>query len=137
MSTTITFRQDGLEYIDYLTHGTSLAAIETFARNIAQYSHAAIVGVTYTEGVTLENLPAQGTGDYADVRLLAKILCRSAATGKLYGVLIRAPKAMMFLDTENGLRVKKTIGDAIAAQYSVLAGETLTFESGALCGSTK
>lgn len=137
MSVTLTFQLNGLEYVDYMTHGLSLAAIETYARDIAQYSHAAIVNVTYTEGFDLEDIPAKGDGAYADVRLMAKILLRDADTDKLYGAIIRAPKVDIFDDTADGLRVKPAIGIAIAAKYSLMAGSTLIFQSGALCGSTK
>jgi hypothetical protein len=138
MSTAIAFRdQHGIEFIDYLTHGESLNAIEVYAVAIASYSYAAIVSVSYTEGKDIDDLPAQGTGDYADIRLIAKIFLRDNDTQKLYCAVIRAPKASMFDDTKNGLQVKKTVGDAIATKYSQLAGQTFTFEYGALCGSTQ
>lgn len=134
MSTTLTFRKTGIEYIEYLTHGLSLAAIETYAGNIAQYSNAGIVEVTYTLGT--EMTLAQSIGDYPSIELYAKVFLRDAATHKLYAAIIRAPKISMFEPVFNsGWRVKKTVGQQIAAYYSTLSGLTFQFDHGGLCGN--
>lgn len=133
MSTTLTFRKDGIEYVEYLTHGLSLAAIETYAHNIAQYSNAGIVEVTYTMGA--EMTIAQSSGDYPSLELYAKVFLRETVTQKLYASIIRAPKIIMFDPVfQQGWRVKQSVGVQIAAYYSTLSGSTFTFEHGGLCG---
>lgn len=136
MSSTITWKTGENELTDYITHGLSLNAIETFVRDIAQYSNAEINQVTFTVGQAIENIAAQ-PGDYPTVKLFAKIFLRETDTQTLYCAIIRAPKKAIFIDTPDGLRISPHIGRSIASKYALMAGTEFTFAYGALCGSTE
>jgi len=136
MATSIMFYKDQVDIDLFFPFGTSLGAIESFARLIKSYTAAGLSEVSYTQSLQI-NLPQNDSVEAYPLRNYAKILMRRQADGKLYGCLIYAPVKSMF-DTipSGGWRVKQTIGETISSWYSQLTGETFTFHKGWLTGET-
>jgi len=65
------------------------------------------------------------------VQLFAKINVRNQADRKPYAVILPAPDSSVFDENQE---VTPEFGVLCAAKYSILAGTTLIFENGALCG---
>lgn len=128
MSAVIQFGKNYLRDLCYLSHGASLAALETYVTQLHAYSNAEITYISVTQAKSLE-LP-ENVGDYETLSMQAKILLRDN-DGKLWGVMIPAPISSMFEEVENeGLRVKQAVGEQIASYYAQFSGLAVTFEEG-------
>jgi hypothetical protein len=130
----ITFSEDYRRKIVYFCHAQSIAKVENFAAFLADYSHANLTVCTQTDIQDLDY-----SGDFAvSVRMFAKIFIRQSSSGKLYAIIVPAPKMIIFEQIEEqGWRIKKEIGELMAQEYSTMAGEAFTFQEGWLCGSTQ
>lgn len=133
MSATIQYYKNYQRDIQYIEHGTSLAALETYANQLAPYTNAEITRLSVTQTKTL-TIPAK-TGEYSSIDVQAKLLVRDMDTGKLWGIMISAPIAFMFEEVQGeGFRVKEAIGEQITGYYAQYSGLNLEFESGWLVG---
>lgn len=111
--------------------GTNLYQAEQFARYLQQYTLANIVKVGATQ-VRVITGGQESTGDFGAVGLYAHLWFLDA-TGKNFGFKVHAPKASMFEDDNS---VKESIGIAIAQRLSTVAGQTISYKEGWLCGSS-
>lgn len=133
MSATIQFYKNYQRDIQYIEHGTSLFALETYANQLAPFTNAEITRLSVTQTKTLA-IPAK-TGEYTSIDVQAKILVRDLDTGKLWGIMISAPIAFMFEEVQGeGFRVKPAIGEQITGYYAQYSGLNLEFQSGWLVG---
>lgn len=134
---TITFQLGGQQATAYISNAANKATIELFAQDLHDqgYTHAAIPRVTYCE-TSIVDIP-EAPAPMAEVGMFANVLFRRASDGKLYGILIHAPKMDIFEAVlDRGYRVKYGDGVALAAMYSDLAGEEYSFHDGWLQGSS-
>lgn len=130
MATNIKFRIDEEEALVYIPFGESLSKAKNFANAIAKYTNAAIphVWATTRGNMTIE----EKSGDTQSLNLYAHLFFRRASDEKLYALKIHAPNyGKIFNDDQE---VPESVGDAIATAFSALAGETFTFQHGALAG---
>jgi hypothetical protein len=118
------------EAITHLSYAGNLAAVGAFAAAIQPYSCATVQAYSYTEqenspvGMT----PAPGT-NALEFQLIVKM--RKPSQVGTVQISIPAPDMTIFDELDGaGYRLQKTAGDAIAAAYSTLRGETYVFMNG-------
>lgn len=114
----------------YVPFGESLSKAKNFASAIAKYTNAALPHVWATTRGTLS--VSGKSGDTQSLNLYAHLFFRRASDEKLYALKIHAPNYDEIFN--NDQEVSESVGNAIAAAFSALAGETFTFHSGALAG---
>jgi hypothetical protein len=132
MSVGIRFEKNERRNIVYFSHGgQTLANAQAFSNWLVAYSLAAITKVAATQATLVAG--SAGSGDYGSVHLYAKVLMRSAGDKKIYAVIIPAPVSSIFTADQE---VTEEFGIECAARYSILAGATFTFVSGALMGDS-
>lgn len=132
-SGTITFQQPGTTLYAkmHLPRAASFAALRTFANALADYTEASIIAVSFSQEESIDDL----TGDGNDVLERHGMLLFRGEETKSKNFAIPAPKENLFEVVEfEGLKIKKTKGEALAEAYSALTGETFTFVRGRLLG---
>jgi hypothetical protein len=105
---------------------------ERFALFLQDYTLAKITKVSATR-IRLLTGGQESNGDFGSVLLYAH-LWFTDADGKNWGFKLHAPKDTMFNDDNS---VKQAIGEAIALELALVAGETLTYKEGWLCGQVE
>ena len=130
MATNIKFRIGEEEALVYIPFGESLSKAKNFASAIAKYTNAAIphVWATSRGSMTIE----AKSGDIQSLNLYAHLFFRRASDEKLYALKIHAPDYDEIFNEDQ--EVPEAVGNAIATAFSALAGETFTFQHGALAG---
>ena len=130
MATNIKFRIVTEEAMVYIPFGESLSKVKNFANAIAKYTNAAIPHVWSTSrgSMTIE----AKSGDTQSLNLYAHLFFRRASDEKLYALKIHAPNYNQIFNEDQ--EVSEAVGNAIATAFSALAGETFTFQHGALAG---
>lgn len=130
MATNIKFRKGQEEALTYIPFGENLSRAKTFANAIAKYTTASIPHVWAT--IRGDMSISEKSGDMQSLNVYAHIFFRRAKDEKLYALKIHAPNyEEMFNDDQE---VPESVGNAIATAFSTLAGETFTFQHGALAG---
>ena len=130
MATNIKFRIGEEEALVYIPFGESLSKAKNFANAIAKYTNAALphVWATIRGNMTIE----EKSGDTQSLNLYAHLFFQRASDKKLYALKIHAPNyGEIFNDDQE---VPEAVGNTIATIFSALAGETFTFQHGALAG---
>jgi len=111
---------------------SDITKLQTFCNNVAPFIGAVAtkIGVTHYEYVTIA-----GAGAMSDVHQKLQVLLKKDVDGGLTGFMLPAPQKACFdhLPGET-YRLKKTIGDQLAAFYKNLTGIDVTFVSGAIVG---
>lgn len=130
MSINIKFRIGEEEALIYVPFGESLSKAKSFANAIAKYTNASLPHVWATTRGTLSI--AEKSGDTQSLNLYAHLFFRRASDEKLYALKIHAPNYDQIFNDDQ--EVPESVGNAIASAYSTLAGETFTFQHGALAG---
>ena len=130
MATNIKFRIDEEEALIYIPFGESLSKAKNFANAIAKYTNAAIphVWATTRGSMSIE----EKSGDIQSLNLYAHLFFRRASDEKLYALKIHAPNYDEIFNEDQ--EVPESVGNVLAAAFSALAGETFTFQHGALAG---
>lgn len=115
----------------HFSHGTSLAALDTFINGLRAYSSAGFDRLSVTQ---VEEVDYQPTAGEFGVTHTAKILMRDTANNEIYGIMLPAPRLSMFEEISNktGLYVRQDVGEAITALYATYSGRLLTFHGGQL-----
>lgn len=129
----ITFQQG--EYLAkmHLPRAASLDALRTFANALAAYTEAAIVEINFTQTEAITNVPSSGNC-VLDMYALNTLHGETGKTRSV-NVAVPAPKANLFETVAGeGIKVTTAKGNALAAAYSALTGETFTFVKGRLFG---
>lgn len=134
----ITVLRNGKRERITLTKAPTFAAVQTFAQAMYPYTTGGICEISFTQATDPE-LPEK-SGDLEDTAFQLRVKLRftnpPANTDRQMHMLeIPAPDITHFDHlTERGYRLKSAAGQAIAAAYSTLTGQTWTFEEGWLCG---
>ena len=133
----IKFERNGSRAVLPLPGCPSLSVLRQFATDIVGFTTAKVLEISWTETDVLDT--AEGTGDYADVKLLLQVKMRQspAPNGrrKIKKLPLPAPDAANMENIAGlGYRLKQSVGDQIAARYSTLTGVTWVFEEGRLVG---
>lgn len=118
----------------FLPSVPTLAALQTYANEIKVYSNAGIDVLSYVQ-TNRVHYP-EGAGNLEDPDLIARVMLRNTDPAKkdYPQVVIPAPRTENFEFIEGkGYRLKQAIGEAIAAIYSTLTGETYEFRHGWIC----
>ena len=116
----------------HLPYAQSLAAVQTFAAACAAWSRADIVDASFT---ITAHLDLNGSdGEIGGTGYSMIISLRRPGTAGTKQVSLPAPRLDNFDHIVTGYRVKQAIGEAFAAAYSALCGETYLFVSGWLVG---
>jgi hypothetical protein len=132
MSCSLRFEKDDRRKVVYLSHGgKNLYKLEQFASWLQGYSLGAITEISATQTKTLQGQTQEG--QYGAVTLYAIVKMKTADEGKPFWVILPAPDVSIF---ETNQQVTPDFGIACAEKYSILAGTTLLFTEGALCGSS-
>jgi hypothetical protein len=113
----------------HVSYAGSLNAVITFAVAIQPFSCAPITACSYTEE---ENDPGlTGVSGNEVIEVMAVIKMRKPTGSGTVQFNIMAPDPALFdFIAGVGYRVKKVKGQAIAAAFSTLMGQTYTFISG-------
>lgn len=130
MATNIKFRIGEEEALVYIPFGESLSKAKNFASAISKYTNAAISHVWATTRGDMSI--AEKSGDTQSLNLYAHLFFRRTSDEKLYALKIHAPNYGEMFDDDQ--EVPESVGNAIATAFSALAGETFTFQHGALAG---
>jgi hypothetical protein len=136
----ITFELETRRETCSLPRVPSLAALQAFATGLHAYTVAQVENVDLVTSYWYEgDLPADAAGVNKDLTFRAVITLKLAeAVPDVHPykqILVPAPRLSMFEQIEGvGTRVTATAGNAIAALYSTLTGQTWTFKHGALIG---
>jgi len=126
----ISFLQQGKPAKMRLSAAQSLADIEVFARALAEYTTAGIVEISFTEVKDLTDLPGATSNLQALDAHAMLLLHGEVGKTKTKRLPIPAPKTDLFELIHGELLVKRVSGGALAAAYSILAGEQFAFIRG-------
>jgi hypothetical protein len=125
------FRDDGgngQEAEIHLPMAQSFAAVQTFAKFLADFTTASIIEASWTQTIDFEDLPGSD-GETQSMEDSAMLLLRGASQTKRFK--IPAPREDLFTVDPNGKTiVSLTKGAAFAAAYAALTGETCNFVRG-------
>jgi hypothetical protein len=129
---TIEFLKDGKHAASYTAlGGQNLYQAEQDAKLCQQYSLANVCKVSVTQVRVIPG-GSETSGDFGAVGLYAHMFFLGADE-KEYAFKVHAPKDSIFEDDNT---VKQSVGEAFAVKLSAVAGQTLTFQEGALCGES-
>ncbi len=125
----ITYASNEQEATSYFPFAANLAAVATFAAAIQKYSVATIAAFSYTEEQTEPGLTPPSGVEALEFQAIIKM--RKPSQVGTQQIAIPCPDPAIFDTIQGaGYRVKKAVGDAIAADYSAFMGQTFVFESG-------
>lgn len=130
-SGTLQFRRDQQFAIVDLSYAPSLTGVQTFASVVHTLTTADIARCAFTESIDPQLIGPGGTAD--DLNYGAMFQFRRANGGDPRYVQFRVPAprtAMLELVTGRGYKIKDSYGETLAAAFSALRGEPLTFERG-------
>lgn len=130
MAVHLLFRKREEVSLIYVPFGESLSRAKNFAAGLVKYTTASMphVWATVRGSLSVE----EKSGDIQDLNLYAHVFFRRVRDGKLYALKIPAPNYNEIFNDDQ--EVPANIGNALAALYSTLAGETFTFHCGSLVG---
>jgi hypothetical protein len=116
-----------------LTRVASPAGVEAFVNAIKGFTTADIPKFSFTQSFETE---ITGSGqDICDVDIVVRVQLQHAVTRHYQYFDLPAPDLDLFDHIENtGYRLKQAPGDAIAAAWSSLTGESYTFHAGWMVG---
>ena len=133
MAAELRFRLGHQIAVPYLLDGSSLDAVERYARAIAAYSNAALTYCAWIAGKSFDS--QERSGEYANVGFQAKVQLQAQTENIRRMVIIPAPVSSLFETQADGRPgVKQATGEQIAAAYSQLSGKTFAFTKGVLWG---
>lgn len=137
----VTFLRNGCRERIVLTNVPTLSALQQFAQALYAWTTAGICAISFTASTDPELY--EKSGDLQDVSFYLRVKLRQAnpAPGhqaELKLLDIPAPDASNLDNIPGvGYRLYDAPGQAIAAAYSDLTGETWIFEDGKLCGAPR
>lgn len=114
----------------HLPYAQSFAAVQTFAAACAAWTRADILTASFTQTASLEIPGTDGEINGTGYRMTISV--RKPNESKTKQITLPAPRLDNFDHLSTGYQVKPAIGEAIAAAYSALCGETYVFVSGKL-----
>lgn len=129
----ITFQREAHRVRTVLTRVSSPEAVQAFINAIASLTTADIPKFSFTQSFETE---ITGSGlDISDVDFVCRIQMKNATTHAYAYFDLPAPAKTMFdLIEKTGYRLKASYGEAFAAAWSTLTGDSWTFEAGWIIG---
>ncbi len=114
----------------HIPMAVSLDALRVFAAVLAQYTDAAIVAISFSWE---DSLDGEATGAEPLGTLATLLFHGEVDKTRTKNFTVFSAKEMMFEQVQGqGLLVKRIVGQALAAAYGELTGETFQFVRGRL-----